>query len=443
MKKLIAGISCIALLATGCSSNPSKPAEEVKTSTNYIDLELGKDYTDLTATLTVLTHRLDIIQDTEANTDLPDYVKEFNKLYPNITIIYEGVTDYDFDVESRLKSGDYGDICNIPGGNVTTADLPNYFESFGTVDELSKNYEFVDIKSYNGTVYGLPSLGNAQGIVYNKKVFEKAGITELPKTETEFINALKAIKEKTDAIPLYTNYESGWATLNWDFNALYNAVGSDNYKNEVMTTNTNLFTDKNGGLYKTYKILYDAVNLGLVEEDVHKSSWETCKEMINNGEIGVMVLGSWAISQMQGAGDNADDIGYMPFPITIDGKQYSLAGSDYCYGINKNISDEKKLAAKLFIKFLVEKSTYAYDNSGIPILKGAEYSNIFADFVNVEFLIETPEGEKYATINKNSGLDLSNDPSHLLKLIDDALENRDFDEIMNEWETSWKNAIKE
>ena len=44
--------------------------------------------------------------------------------------------------------------------------------------------------------------------------------------------------------------------------------------------------------------------------------------MINNGQIGCMVLGSWAVVQMQEAGDNADDIGYMPFPITVDGKQY-------------------------------------------------------------------------------------------------------------------------
>ena len=32
-----------------------------------------------------------------------------------------------------------------------------------------------------------------------------------------------------------------------------------------------------------------------------------------------MVLGSWAISQIQGAGDNADDIAYMPFPISVNG----------------------------------------------------------------------------------------------------------------------------
>ena len=47
---------------------------------------------------------------------------------------------------------------------------------------------------YDGLVYGVPSTGNAQGIVYNKRVFEEAGVTEIPKTPDEFIDALKAIK---------------------------------------------------------------------------------------------------------------------------------------------------------------------------------------------------------------------------------------------------------
>ena len=51
--------------------------------------------------------------------------------------------------------------------------------------------------------------------------------------------------------------------------------------------------------------------------------------MINNGQIGCMVLGSWAITQMQGGGSHPEDIAYMPFPITVNGQQYVSAGPDY------------------------------------------------------------------------------------------------------------------
>lgn len=38
---------------------------------------------------------------------------------------------------------------------------------------------------------------------------------------------------------------------------------------------------------------------GLTEDDPTTTDWEGCKPMMNNGQIGVMVLGSWAVVQMQ------------------------------------------------------------------------------------------------------------------------------------------------
>ena len=60
-----------------------------------------------------------------------------------------------------------------------------------------------------------------------------------------------------------------------------------------------------------------------------------------------MVLGSWAVPQMQAGGPNADDIAYMPFPISVDGKQYASASADYCYGVNVNSTSEEKTAHRV------------------------------------------------------------------------------------------------
>ena len=67
----------------------------------------------------------------------------------------------------------------------------------------------------------------------------------------------------------------------------------------------------------------------------------------------------------QGAGDNADDIAYMPFPISVNGKQYAAAGPDYCYGINCNSSEDEQIAAMCYIKWLTEKSGFAESEGGI------------------------------------------------------------------------------
>ena len=94
-------------------------------------------------------------------------------MYPNITVEIETDTNYSDDSILRLQSGDWGDIMMIPA--VDKVDLSTYFLPYGTLDEMSKQIRFANTWDYDGLVYGVPSTGNAQGIVYNKRVFEEAG----------------------------------------------------------------------------------------------------------------------------------------------------------------------------------------------------------------------------------------------------------------------------
>ncbi|MFR4476017.1 MAG: hypothetical protein ACLT3Y_01450 [Ruminococcus callidus] len=88
------------------------------------------------------------------------------------------------------------------------------------------------------------------------------------------------------------------------------------FKNNKLVHSKNPFAkhDDMTGPYAVYDTLYEAVKQGLTEEDPTTTDWEGCKAQINEGNIGCMVLGSWAVPQMQAGGPNADDIAYMPFP---------------------------------------------------------------------------------------------------------------------------------
>ncbi len=88
-------------------------------------IKLGEDYTDLTAEIKVLTQRTDLIDTTFAQ-----YKTRFIEMYPNITINYEGVTDYAESITMRLTTDDWGDICMIPT-TMDKAELPDHFISFG------------------------------------------------------------------------------------------------------------------------------------------------------------------------------------------------------------------------------------------------------------------------------------------------------------------------
>jgi ABC-type glycerol-3-phosphate transport system substrate-binding protein len=411
----------LSLAACG-GKKENKKADEEPFDVTIDQIKLGEDYTDLKADLKFITHRTDSI-----DTKFAGYIKEFQKEYPDINIEYEGITNYVDDMTTRLSTGDWGDICMIPT-TTSREDLPTYFTPLGKLDTLNEDYIMLDNFSYKDEVYGIPATGNVFGVVYNKAVFEKAGITELPKTPDEYLDVLQKIKNNTDAIPLYTNFAAEWTMTAWDGYIDGSATGDPDFANIKRLKEKDPFADRGDmtGPWAVYYTLYEAVARDLIEDDPSTTDWEGSKPMMNKGEIGTMALGSWAVVQMQAAGDNADDIAYMPFPISVDGKQYAGAGPDYDYGINVNSSNDQKLASLIYIKWLLEESGWAYDEGSVPIVKGGEYPDSLAGFEGVELVIDNPSpaGEETLKddINNESELGINASGAVAKAVVEAALE---------------------
>ncbi len=377
---------------TGSASNTGSDAS-ADGELSYAGIVLGESYTDITTTIHVFNQRTDMAEASYPGKNWDAYIADFNKMYPNITVEIETDTNYSDDSILRLQSGDWGDIMMIPA--VDKADLSTYFLPYGTLDEMSKQIRFANTWDYDGLVYGVPSTGNAQGVVYNKRVFEEAGVTEIPKTPDEFIDALKAIKAyDSSIIPLYTNYADG-----------------------------------------------------LTEDDYSTTAWEDSKGMINRGEIATMVLGSWAYSQMVAADEHGEDVGYMPFPITIGGQQYASSGADYSYGINVNSSEENQAAAMVFVKWLTEESGFAYNEGGIPIeLADNDYPDAYETFGEVIFVSDESaaagEEDLLNALNADSDLMINAGGKDKVQKIIEHAANGDesYDDIMAEWNAAWTQA---
>jgi ABC-type glycerol-3-phosphate transport system substrate-binding protein len=232
----------------------------------------------------------------------------------------------------------------------------------------------------------------------------------------------------------------------WDAYIGGSATGNPNFINIDMITDADPFADNGNatGPYAVYKILYDAVANGLIEEDYTTTDWEGCKGMINNGQIGCMVLGSWAFSQMRDAGPNGADIGYMSFPITVDGKQYASAGADYCYAINAKAETNNQIAAMVFVKWMTHESGFAYNEGGIPINKDGKYPDLYAAFDGIEFVPDTAAVDQQLVddLNNESGLLINRaGDAKIQKIIESAFnQTATFDEIMADWNSSWAEA---
>lgn len=388
---------------------------------------------DISGSITVLTNRTDIV-----DTVFVEYAAQFNEIYPNVEVEFEALTDYPGEVKIRMNTTDYGDVLLIPN-EIQPQEYKDFFTPLGSYDELNEKYIFAHEKAFDGVVYGIPVVGNAQGIVYNKAVFAEAGITELPTTSEAFLEAMQMIKDNTDAIPYYTNYAAGWPLNQWEGNRGGMSC-NDNYVIELAYTDTPF--GEGSDHHTIYSLMYDLVANGLVEEDPSTTDWETSKGLLGTGQIASMVLGSWSIVQMQEAADNPDDIGYMPFPANVDGQSCTSANGDWKMGINVN--SEHQAAARAWVDWFLDESGFAEGQGGIPPVKGAPLPSTLAAFeeLNVQLISQNPapEGEEGWVSNIDSEAEVGlYSPNFKRRIVDAARGNTDetLDDIFADLNSRW------
>ena len=389
--------------------------------------------------ITVLTNRTDLVDTTFA-----DYAATFEKKYPGTTVKFEALTDYEGDTKIRLNSKDYGDVLLIPSSNVTKDKYANYFEPLGSTDELSKEYRFTNEGSFDGTAYGISTFGSAMGYVFNRDVWTAAGITSPPTTEAEYLTALGKIKEN-GVTPYYTNYKDGWPLATIEGN-LGTVQGAD--VRSQMIADDAPWTEGNDQ-YNIDGLLYDTVAAGYSEDDPTTTNWEESKDLLATGEIGSMILGSWAVAQMQDAaekaGESRDLIGFWPMPWAQNSTFTSVTASDKFLAINKN--SDNKATARAWVDWFTDESGFAASQGAISPVIDADAPDTLSDFteLGVEYLELAPDSVgKEAVITdiaNEAEIDLFGN-SYRQKLIDAARGAGDgdkqslFDDLNERWATA-------
>lgn len=441
LRKLLV-VSAVLAVATsalaGCSKTEPVPAPAPTTEEGKKTEEgSASEEKALSGEIVVLTNRTD-----KVDTDFVEYTAKFNEKYPDVKVSYEAMTDYEGQTKVRMNTTDYGDVLLIPN-DIPKDQLPEFFEPLGTEEEMGEKYQFVTEKSYGGLVYGLPLTINAQGIVYNKAVFEQAGITTLPKTPEEYIAAMKQIQEKTDAVPYYTNYAAGWTLNQWE-GITRGIFGDPEYATKMPHMDAPF---EEGTAHNiVYGLMYDLIKEGLVEEDPFTSDWEISKQMLADGQIATMPLGSWAISQVQALAADPSTIGYMPFPYTAeDGTVYAAASGDYKLAVNKN--SKNKDAALAYLYFFLEDSGFVEREGGISAVKGRPMPETLKAFEELGVvLIEekpAPAGEEglLDAVDKEAEVGLWTE-TFKKRMVESAVGNTSetFEDICADLNTNWANA---
>ncbi|MDL2076284.1 extracellular solute-binding protein [Streptomyces sp. GXMU-J15] len=393
--------------------------------------------------ITVLTNRTDLVQDGT----MKKYAAEFNKTYPKVKVKFEAITDYEGEVKIRMNTENYGDVLLIPGA-VSKGDYPKFFAPLGEASTMSSKYLFTGKTEVDGKVYGIGTFGTASGFVYNKAVWKKAGITDWPTTPEEFLADLKTVKDKTGATPYYTNFKDAWPLSGqWT-----NGVGAVSCNSKALDTlsASDAPWAKGSDLNTLDKLLHDMVDQKLTEKDPSTTNWESSKTLLAKGEVGSMMLGSWAINQMRAAaedaGTNPDDIGFMPVPAQTNGKFCATLVSDYQQAVN--IHSDNKEAARAWIDWFTEESGYSEKEGAVSVLRSAPLPSTLKDYVDNDVKMVERSEDKTAEVNAiDDAAEIGlNKPDYRQKLIDIARGAQDgslqgyFDELNKRWSEARQNA---
>ncbi|WP_371484048.1 ABC transporter substrate-binding protein [Kitasatospora sp. NBC_00315] len=389
--------------------------------------------------ITVLTNRTDLVSDGT----LKKYAAEFNKTYPDVKVSFEGLTDYEGETKIRMTTENYGDVLLIPN-SLSVGQYPTFFAPLGSAADLSAKFDYTDHATVGDKVYGIANFGVANGFVYNKALWAKAGVTDWPTTPEQFVADLQAIKDRTGATPYYTNYHDGWPLTNWT-----NAMGSpscDPGAHDALATTAAPWS-AGKDLYSADKLLYTVVHDKLSEPDPTTTNWENSKALLGTGKVASMWLGSWAVSQMQAAartaGQDPADIAFMPFPAQVDGHFCSVLRPDYQYAVN--VHSQHKEAASAWLNWFITKSGNAAAEGSISSVKGTALPTTVQPFQDkgVKFIPEAQAAAvQVAKIDKASEIGITSQDyrQHLVDVARGAAGG-DMDSFFADLDKKWSEAL--
>jgi raffinose/stachyose/melibiose transport system substrate-binding protein len=306
-------------------------------------------------------------------------IDAYKKVNPNVTITpdtHPQGTEGDNVVKTRLATGDMDDLFSYNAGALLQALHPT-----DTLVDVSKEAfvanladSFLPSVSQNGQVFGVPfRTGMGGGILYNKKVFAKVGIS-VPKTWAEF----EANNEKLKAAgipPVIATYGDTWTAQLFVLADYYNvALAEPNFAADY-TANKIKFADDPLAA-EGFSYLREAFDKGWYQKDYATTKFEQGLKLLADGAGAQYPQLSFGLSTIAtNWPDEVNDIGFFGIP----GKDASKAGATiwtldatYIPKTSKNTDEAKKFLAFMTTPDAISAVSAAVPPAGPYLIKGAK-----------------------------------------------------------------------
>ncbi|KQL33087.1 ABC transporter substrate-binding protein [Bacillus sp. FJAT-25509] len=332
--KSIAVLSTSMLLFTGCNN---KKQETKKPSTGE------------KITLNIFQFKAEIAKDLEA------LAKEYQKENKNVTVKVQtvgGGADYGAALKAQFASGNEPDIFNN-GGYQEAVTWKDKLEDLSDQDWVKDLYpETEKPMTVGGKLLGMPMNTEGYGFIYNKDLFDKAGITQLPKTLTELEATAKKLKD-AGITPFSVGYGEWWILgihlLNIPF-----AQQPDPDK-FIADLNASKVKISDNDKFKEFIKLFD-LTIKYGNKNPLTTDYNTQVTNFASGKTAMMQQGNWTQGMIDGITPNMK-LGLLPMPINDDKNAMDKipVGVPNNWVVNKNSKNKEE--AKKFLNWMVSSDT--------------------------------------------------------------------------------------
>lgn len=326
----------MSLVLAACGGNNNAASESNgNSSTN----------TDKVKTVTIFQFKTEIVE------GLNELKVEFEKEHPNIKLDIQtvgGGADYGASLKTKFASGDAPDIFSNGGYN----EMDLWMDKLEDLSDQAWVKDLIPLAAEpmtkDGKVYGMPMNLEGYGYIYNKDLFAKAGITEMPKTYTELEAAAKTLKA-AGITPFANAYQEWWLMGNQGISVAFAEQPDVNafIKGLNDGSASMVGNEKFDSFAKLMKLTVDYGNKNPLTTD-----YNTQVTLFANGEAAMMQEGNWSQTMIDGINPDLN-IGVLPMPLSDDAAESDKLTIGIPANLVINKDSDSKEEAKTFLNWLV------------------------------------------------------------------------------------------
>jgi arabinogalactan oligomer/maltooligosaccharide transport system substrate-binding protein len=351
-------VAAVSLLATACGSGGD--------TNNEADSESAPAPDEVSGSLTWW----DTSDDTNEGPAFQELIDKFEEEYPDVDVTRQYVpfdqaqNKFKTAAESGKGAPDIlrAEVAWVPefaslgylsalDGTAALDDADDYFET-----PLSSNV-------FDGKTYGVPQVTDSLALLYNKQIFEEAGV-DVPTTWDEVDDAAKSIKDQTGTDGLFIN-PGGYFLLPFIY-----GEGGDLVDTEAQEIVVNSEANVTG-----VQTAADLVESGAAPKPPAADAYAAMMTSFTEGDVAMIINGPWEVNNIRNAEGfgGVENLGIAPVPGGSETAGAPVGGHNYV--VWSGMEDAKADAAIAFIDFMnsTESQAFLADELGLLPTRKSTY----------------------------------------------------------------------